>query len=247
MDLELDILAFGAHPDDVEFSCSGTMTLMHRKGLKTGIVDLTRGELGTRGSAHIRTRESQNASKIMGVTVRKNLGLPDGNIEVNQKNILKAMAPIREYRPRIVIAPYHTDRHPDHEHCSRLIREAVYYAGLRRIRTNSNGEQQAQFRPEMTLYYRQSGEMPVSIVVDITSVFDEKMQAVYAYASQVYNPKAKVPDTIISRPEFIDNIEAHARVDGSRIGVKYGEAFYCSSPIWSDNLFALIPQQPRMM
>ncbi|HET7153009.1 MAG TPA: bacillithiol biosynthesis deacetylase BshB1, partial [Candidatus Kapabacteria bacterium] len=178
--MNVDVLAFAAHPDDVEFSCAGTMILMHRKGYKTGVIDLTRGELGTRGTARTRAREAEAAAKIMGLAVRKNAGLPDGNIEVNQKNILKVISFIREYRPRIVLMPYHVERHPDHVHASQLVREALFYAGLKRIATNISGDSQEPYRPEMALCYQQTYDMPASIVVDITSVFEERMQAVYS-------------------------------------------------------------------
>ncbi len=247
LDRDLDILAFGAHPDDVEFSCAGTMILMHRKGHATGVVDLTRGEMGTRGSAKIRAREAQNAAKVMGLAARRNVGLPDGGVEITKNNIKKVVALIREFRPRIILIPHAVDRHPDHEHASRLVREAAFYSGLIRLSTTTNGEKQTPFRPEVTLCYRQSSDIPATIIVDITSVFEEKMKTVFAYASQVYNPKAKEPDTVISRPEFIDNIEARARAYGSRIGVKYGEAFYSPNPLWCDDLMTVIPQKPRMM
>ncbi|HZV12762.1 MAG TPA: bacillithiol biosynthesis deacetylase BshB1 [Candidatus Kapabacteria bacterium] len=245
--MNIDILAFAAHPDDVEFSCAGTMILMRRKGYKTGAIDLTRGELGTRGTARSRAREAEAAAKIMGLTVRKNLGMPDGNIELTQKNILKIISVVREYRPRIVLMPYHVERHPDHEHASRLIREALFYSGLKRIPTNISGDSQEPHRPEMTLCYQQTAEMPISVVVDITSVFEERMQAAYAYATQVHNPKMKGPETFISRPEFLEHIEARARENGFSVGVKYGEGFYQQTPVWAEDLFTLLPQKPRFV
>lgn len=245
--MNIDVLAFAAHPDDVEFSCAGTMIVMHRKGYKTGVIDLTRGELGTRGTARTRAREAEEAAKIMGLTLRKNIGLPDGNIEINQKNMLKLISIIREYKPRIVLMPYHVERHPDHVHASQLIREALFYAGLKRIPTNISGDSQEPHRPEMTLCYQQTADMPISVVVDVTSVFEERMQAAYAFATQVHNPKMKGPDTFISRPEFLEHIEARARVNGFRIGVKFGEGFYQDGPVWADDLFALLPQKRKFV
>lgn len=244
--MKLDLLAFAAHPDDVEFTCAGTMILMTKKGYRTGVVDCTGGELGTRGSAATRASEAKEAAKIMKLAVRRNLGMPDGNIEISQKNVKSVVTAIREFRPRILLAPYFVDRHPDHSDCSVLIKRAMFYAGLKKYATRLNGKAQAAHRPEVFLMYRSTTAMPISIVVDVTSVFKEKMKAVKIYASQVHDPKNPTPDTFISRPEFLDMIEARARESGFLVNAQFGEAFYKAEPLWTDDLFTMLPKDPQL-
>ncbi len=245
--MHLDLLAFSAHPDDVEFTSAGTMILMARKGYRTGIVDLTRGELGTRGDARTRTREADEAAKIMKLAVRRNLGMPDGNVESSQRNLQKVITVLREFRPRIILVPFHTDRHPDHADASALVRRAAFYSGLKKLRTTQTGKAQEAHRPEMILMYRNTTPAPPTIIVDVSSVWDDRMRAAKVYASQLHNPNAKEPNTFISRPEFVDYLEARAREYGFMISAKYGEAFYTADPIWNDDLFALLPDHPRIV
>jgi bacillithiol biosynthesis deacetylase BshB1 len=245
--MKLDLLAFAAHPDDVEFTSAGTMILMARKGYSTGIIDLTKGELGTRGDAKSRLREAAVTAKLMGLKVRKNLGMPDGNIEISQTNVRKVISILREYRPRIVICPYGVDRHPDHADASILIRRAVFYSGLKKITTRMNGRSQEPHRPELVLQYRNTTVMPPSIVVDVTSVFKEKMETARAFVSQLHDPSNREPDTFISRPEFFDILEARSREYGFLVGAKFGEAFYLAEPVWNNDLFTLLPPEGRMV
>ncbi len=242
----VDILAFGAHPDDVEFCCAGTMILMQRKGYRTGVIDLTRGELGTNGTARSRAQEARAGAKIMGVSVRECLGIPDGDVALTQSNIRKVMVAIRRHRPRIILVSFGLDRHPDHEHASRLVREGAFYAGLRKIATRDRGRAQEPHRPEMTLMYRHSFAMDPSIVVDVTPVWNERINAVLAFASQIHNPRAKQRKTFISRPEFLGYIEGRARECGFLVGAQYGEAFQHVGPLWNNDLFTLLPATPRM-
>ena len=219
--MQLDVLAFGAHPDDVELTCAGTIIKLGAKGYKTGVIALTRGEMGTRGTPEIRQQEFETAGKIMGLTVHKALDLPDGNVEVNWENKLRVIREIRQYRPRIVFAPYWFDRHPDHGHCGRLVREAVFLAGLKRIDTG-----QPHFRPAKVIHYPARYEFTPSFIVDVSDHFDQRMKAVRAYQSQFYRPEAVGEDeTFISRPEFLEAIETRAKYWGTHIGAKYGEPF----------------------
>lgn len=225
--LKLDALFIGAHPDDIEITSSGTLLKFVQAGKKTGILDLTRGELSTRGTPESRKTETQNASKILGVSVRENLGLPDGNIENTYENRLKIIEIIRKYKPSIIFAPFSNDRHPDHIYTSEIVRDAVFYSGLTKITT---GKLQA-FRPKRIFYFRHAYDLPVSVIVDITGVFEKKMKSILAYKSQFFNPKNKSePETYISSQLFIKDIETRARFYGFKTGVEFGEPFYSEEP-----------------
>jgi bacillithiol biosynthesis deacetylase BshB1 len=241
----LDILAFGAHPDDVEFCCAGTMILMRQEGCRTGVVDLTRGELGTNGTPRTRAREAAAAAKIMGLAVRENLGIPDGDVAMTKSNVMKVVAAIRRHKPRIVLVSFETDRHPDHAHSSQLVREAAFYAGLEKLVTRDKGKKQTPHRPQLTLMYRHSTYMEPSIVIDITAVWEKRIKALMAFSTQVHNPKGTQRETFISRPGFLDYIEARAQENGFLIGAKYGEAFNHIGPLWNGDLRTLIPETPR--
>lgn len=223
--MTLDVLAFGAHADDVELSCGGTLVKLAGMGYKTGAVALTRGETGTRGSAEIRAREFAKAAEVMGLTVHKMLDIPDGRVEVTWENKLKIIAEIRAHRPRLVFAPYGTDRHPDHESASHLVRAAAYLAGLKKIETG-----QEAFRAVRVLFCQGRYEFAPSFVVDISDAQDKKMAAIRAYASQFHIPGQADAgpgpgETLIGRPGFLELIEARDRRFGAQIGVKYGEPF----------------------
>jgi bacillithiol biosynthesis deacetylase BshB1 len=219
--VKVDVLAFGPHPDDVELFSGGTLHRLNVLGYSTAIVDLTGGELGTRGTPTGRKKESRDAGKILGVEARENLGLPDGNIENDHDNRVKLVTVIREYRPTIVLAPPPVARHPDHARAAELIRDASYMAGLAKIDTG-----QDRFTPHKVLHYYEHlfSEVP-DIVVDITESFGEKMSAIRAYKSQFHHPKQRGPQTYLSRKEYLVETEARARFFGSLIGVKYGEPF----------------------
>ncbi len=237
--MKLDVLAIGAHPDDIELACGGTIAKFVNQGKKTGICDLTQGELGTRGSKEIRHTEANNAAKILGVEVRENLGLPDGNIEITMENRLKLMTVIRRYQPELLIIPFHLDRHPDHEHAHHLAKEAWYYAGLEKMPTTDGGKQQDPFRPRKYFMFMQRYGFPPSFIVDISDQFETRMNAVRAFKSQFYDPASTERETILRRPDFLENIETRLRHWGTRIGVKYGEPFYSYEPIGVRDIFSL--------
>jgi bacillithiol biosynthesis deacetylase BshB1 len=231
--MQLDVLAFGAHPDDIELTCAGAIIKLGAMGYRTGVIALTRGELGTRGAPEIRAREFEAAGKIMGLSLHKMLDLPDGNIEVTMENKLKVIREIRAYRPRVVLAPYWVVRHPDHGHASDLIREAAFFAGLKKIDTG-----QEAFRPYKVIYYAERFEFQPSFIVDISEHHEKKIAAIQAYQSQFHNPeKRKYGDeeTNISRPEFLEAIITRDRQYGSYIGVKFGEPFLVREPMRLDD------------
>jgi len=223
--MNVDILAIGAHPDDLELGCGGTIAKFVQQGKKVVLCDLTQGELGTRGTKHIRVKEAQEAAHILGVVARPNLHIPDGDIEVNKKNMLKIITLIREFRPALLIIPYGVERHPDHVHTSELCREAWYYSGLEKIKTKLHGKPQERHRPHHYFEFMQWHEFDPAFIVDITSAFDLKMNAVRAHASQFFNPGSTESETKLSRPDFLEVIETRCRYFGSKIGVKYGEPF----------------------
>ena len=236
--MTLDALAFGAHADDVELSCGGTLIKLAGMGYKTGVVALTRGETGTRGSVEIRAREFAKAAEVMGLAVHKMLDIPDGQIEVTWENKLKIIAEIRAYKPRIVFAPHGIDRHPDHENASQLVRASVYLAGLKKVETVEEA-----FRPVKVVFCQSRFEFAPSFIVDITDAQPQKMNAIRAYASQFHRPDQpeSTPasgETLIGRPEFLELIEARDRRYGAQIGVKYGEAFLVREALRVDDPIA---------
>jgi bacillithiol biosynthesis deacetylase BshB1 len=223
--MNVDVLAIGAHPDDIELACGGTVAKLVQQGHKVALCDLTQGELGTRGTREIRTEEAQKAAKILGVETRRNLQIPDGNIEVNKSNLLKIITLIRELKPSLLIIPYGVERHPDHVHTSELCREAWYYSGLEKIKTKLGGKTQERHRPHHYFEFMQWLEFEPAFIVDISDTFDLKMKSVRAHASQFYNPESKESETKLSRPDFLEIIETRCRYFGSKIGVKHGEPF----------------------
>ena len=231
--VELDVLAFGAHPDDVELGCGGTIIKLGAEGYATGVVALTRGEMGTRGSAEIRAREFAAATEVMGVSVHKALDMPDGCVESNMENKLKVIREIRTHRPRIVFAPYWVARHPDHEAASRIVREASYLSSLKKLDTG-----QEAHRPFKVLFYQSRFEFSPSFVVDISGAHDRKIEAIRSYASQFDSPKSAEygsDETLISRPDFIRRIETRDRQYGTYIGVTFGEPFLVREALKIDN------------
>ncbi|MFQ5640846.1 MAG: bacillithiol biosynthesis deacetylase BshB1 [bacterium] len=227
--LQLDALAFGAHPDDVELTCAGTILKLVDLGYKTGVIALTRGELGTRGSVEIREQEFAAAGEIMHLTVHKMLDIPDGNVSLNLENKLKVIREIRTYKPKIVFAPYWVVRHPDHGHTSDLVREACFFSGLKKIETG-----QEAWRPYKVIYYPCRFEFEPSFIVDVSEYHERKVQAIQAYKSQFHNPgKDKYGDeeTNISTPLFLEGIISRAKQAGSYIGVEYGEPFLVREPM----------------
>lgn len=236
--MKLDILAIAAHPDDVELCCAGTLAKAVKNGSKVGILDLTRGERGTRGTEAGRSKEAAAAAKILGC-IRENLRLPDGNIQLTETNKLRLIQVYRRYRPRIILIPHSFERHPDHIHTHELAREAWFYSGLRKIETKFNGKKQEPWRPDNYFHYMQWFEFVPSFVVDITDVYEQRLAAIKAHKSQFYDPTSKDPQTLLSQNFFFDFIETRARNYGFKIGVKYGEPFYSVEAIGIDNLLGL--------
>mgnify|MGYP005846427487 CR=1 FL=1 len=232
--MKLDVLVFAAHPDDAELSMGGTIAKFTRSKFKVGIIDLTKGELGTRGNEIIRRNEAQKADEILKVTKRVNLNIPDGNIQRSKENLVCIIKEIRKYQPKIIFAPYFRDRHPDHQDASILIKEAMFSTGLPKVRTFEKNIEQQAYRPKKLFYYMQTYTFEPSFIVDITETFDQKMKAIKAFKSQFFDPSSKEPETFISRPEFFDYIISRSQFYGFQIGKHYGEPFYCEEKIEYD-------------
>jgi bacillithiol biosynthesis deacetylase BshB1 len=227
--MDLDALAFGAHADDVELGCGGTLIKLAGLGHKTGVIVLTRGEMGTRGDVETRAREFEAAARIMGLAVHRTLDIPDGRVEVTWENKLKIIDAIRAHKPKIVFAPYWVSRHPDHEQASHLVRQAAYLAGLKKLETG-----QPAVRPHKVIYYPSRFEFRPSFIVDISDSQAQKMRAIKAYQSQFQTPDqdgAESDGTLIGRPDFLDRIETRDRHYGGPIGVTYGEPFFVREAI----------------
>ena len=239
--MKLDILAFASHPDDIELGCAGTVIAHVAAGYKVGIVDLTQGELGTRGTAEIRLQEAEDAAKIMGVSVRDNLSLADGFFQNDRESQLKVIQSLRKYRPEIVIANAVHDRHPDHGRGGALVSEACFKAGLKMIKTqDEDGAEQEAWRPKVVYHYIQDRLITPDVIVDVTPHWEQKMDTIRAFKSQFYNPNDTSPNTYISSPEFLDFVEARAKELGHAIGVTYGEGFTKERHLGVKNLFDLL-------
>ncbi len=238
--MKLDILAFGVHPDDVELGCAGTIMAAIDQGKKVGIVDLTRGELGTRGTPTTRTKEAAAAAKIMGVDVRENLDMADGffvNDEAHQRKIITL---IRKYQPEIILANAPEDRHPDHGRSAKLVSDAAFLSGLRKVETIHEGITQNAWRPAYTFHYIQDRFIQPSFVIDITAYMERKMEAVLAYGTQFTNADTSEPQTYISSPQFLETVKARALMLGKRIGVGYAEGYITEKIIGFSNFDAII-------
>ena len=223
---KLDFLAFGAHPDDVELGCGATIAKLVSQGKKVGIVDLTRGELGTRGSAEIRTKETKEASKILGITIRENMDFKDGFFRNDEEHQLKIIQVIRKYQPDFIFCNAPDDRHIDHPKGSQLIVEASFLSGLTKINTDdSSGNAQKQWRPKNIYHYIQWKNLDPDFIFDVSGFHHTKMDAVKCYSSQFYDPKSKEPETPISNKNFLDFVQSRANDFGRLIGVEHGEGF----------------------
>jgi len=239
--MKLDILAFGAHPDDVELSASGVLLLEKKRGKKTGIADLTAGELGTRGTAETRARESAKSAEILQLNIRENLNMADGFFENNREHQLKVIETIRKYRPEIVLCNAPEDRHPDHGKAAKLISDSCFLSGLMKIKTSFNGENQDAWRPKYVLHYVQDRYLKPDFVVDVSSVFDQALESIKAYDTQFFTENsADGPVTYISTPGFLDSIIYRHKMFGKMIGVNYAEGFISSKTIGLHNFDALI-------
>ena len=238
--MKLDILAISAHPDDIELSCSGTLIAHKSLGYTTGILDLTEGEMSTRGTPEIRQKESVEASQIMGISIRENLGLSDAKFDLSFENQARVIKVLRKYRPEIILANAPYDRHPDHVRASQLIEEAVFKSGLVKIETEDNGESQLPWRPQKVYHYIQSVSLEPDFICNISAHMEQKMAAIRVFKSQFFDPKSNEPDTYISNPDFLKLIEARSREWGHRIGVSYGEGFVQRQSLGVKSLFDLV-------
>lgn len=238
--MKLDILVFSAHPDDAELSCAGTIISHINKGFIVGIVDLTRGEMGTRGTPELRVKEANDAAQILGISVRENLELEDVYFNNTLKDQLKVIQAIRKFRPEMVLANAISDRHPDHGKAAKLAIDSCFMAGLKRIKTYENGQEQEAWRPKVLYHYIQNNYIKPDFIVDVSDVWDTKLQAIKAFRSQFYDPKNGDENTFISTPDFLQFIEARSREMGHAIGKKYGEGFTVNRFIGVENLFDLL-------
>ncbi len=238
--MKLDILVFAAHPDDAELGCGGTIIQQVEAGKKVGIIDLTQGELGTRGDVDTREKESQKANEVMGVIVRENLLMADGFFSHSSQNLLKIVEMVRKYRPEIVLANSVTDRHPDHGKAARLVSEACFLSGLIKVETTVKGKWQEKWRPKNVYHYVQDRMIDPDFVIDITTSYEKKMEAIKCYASQFYNPESKEENTPISSKEFLFFLEARAREFGRSAGVEFGEGFVSDKKIGVKDIWSLV-------
>ena len=229
--MKLDVLVFGAHPDDVELACSGTIMKLIAEGQTVGIVDLTEGEMGTRGTVTTRREESANASNILGIAVRENLDLGDSSFELNQASKYKVIKMIRKYRPTLVLANAIDDRHIDHPKAAQLVKEAFFLSGLRKITTTVNGKSQEAYRPKHLFHYIQHYHTRPDFVIDITAFHPRKIESILAYRTQFYNPESNEAETPISSKRFLNFLEARSREMGEIIGVEFGEGFNSHVPL----------------
>ena len=223
--MKLDILAIGAHPDDVELGCGATLAKEISLGKKIGILDLTRGELGTRGSAEIRDQEAARAAKILGVGIRENLGFRDGFFQNDPEHQIQVIRVLRKYKPEVVLCNAIRDRHIDHAKGSKLVSDACFLSGLRKIKTEMDGVEQEAWRPKFVYHYIQWENINPDFVVDVSGFIEMKVKAVLAYGSQFYDPKSEEPNSPISSKNFLESVTYRARDLGRLIGKEYGEGF----------------------
>lgn len=238
--MKLDILAFGAHPDDVELSCGATIAKEVSLGKKVGIIDLTRGELGTRGSADLRDVEAKKAAEILGVSIRENLGFSDGFFTNDKKHQLAIIKMIRKYQPEIVLCNAIEDRHIDHGKGSKLVSDACFLSGLLKIETALEGVAQEKWRPKQVYHYIQWKNISPDVVVNVSGFLEKKLAAVMAYSSQFYNPNSREEETPISSKNFQESIHYRGKDLGRLIGVEYAEGFTSERYVAVDNLDKLI-------
>ncbi|MDA8692740.1 bacillithiol biosynthesis deacetylase BshB1 [Saprospiraceae bacterium] len=237
---KLDILAIGVHPDDIELGCGATILKQISLGYKVGFLDLTQGELGTRGTAEIRIKEAEAARAYANADVRVNLGMKDGFFQNTPENKLKIIEVVRRFQPDVVLANATHDRHPDHGNASKLIYEACFLSGLSKIITTYNNESQPKWRPRKILNYIQDYDIKPDVLVDVTDFMDKKVELVLQYKSQFYDPNSTEDDTPISSPEFIDKLKGRAIEHGRRIGVRYGEGFTCRDFIGVEDIMDVL-------
>lgn len=235
--MKLDILVLAAHPDDAELGCGGTILKHIKAGHKVGVVDITRGELGTRGTAQTRDQEAAAAAKVLGLSVRENLNLPDGFFHNSKEHQLAVVKAIRKYQPTIVLANAMYDRHPDHGRGSDLAYDSCFLSGLVKIETSEDGHAQLPWRPKSVYHYIQSQFIEPDFVVDIAGFWDKKLEAIRAYKTQFYDPSSQEPETYISNPGFLKLLEARSIEMGHAIGSPHGEGFTTRGWIGVKSLF----------
>ncbi len=238
--MKLDILVFAAHPDDAELGCSGTIAAHIAAGYKCGIVDLTKGEMGTRGTQQLRMEEANKSSKILSIQVRENLGFADIKFLNDWDHQIEVIKMIRKYRPEIILANAIKDRHPDHAKGAELVQQAFFKSGLNKIRTDLNGVGQESYRPKNLYHYIQSDYIEPSFIIDISNYWDIKLNSIKAFKSQFLNQENDEPETYISNPGFLSFIEARAKEFGHRIGTGYGEGFTKSTTPGVKDMFSLL-------
>ena len=236
----LDVLAIGAHPDDVELAAGGTLCLLSQQGYAVGVLDLTEGELGSRGTVASRRQESAAAAKLLGLQMRQQLGLADGNIENTPATRKKLITILRTLRPQVVLTHPEECRHPDHSDSAALVRKACFYSGLRKIDTG-----QPPWRPQHVVHFEEVLPFAPTLIVDVTAVWEQRTAAVQAYTSQFFNPAYTEgePETFVSNRGFFEWIEARARAWGHTIGAAYGEAFQLSGPLGTRNLMQVLQHE----
>ena len=238
--MKIDILAIGIHPDDVELSCSGTIAKHIAFGKKVGILDLTQGELGTRGNAELRTKEANEAAIILGVSFRTQLNLKDCFFENNEENQKKIIEIIRKHQPEIILCNAISDRHPDHGRASKLVSDSSFYSGLIKIETHSDNKIQQAWRPKAVYHYIQDQYIHPDFVIDISDFIDIKHKAIMAYSSQFYNPSSNEPETPISSKHFIESVNSKMSILGRDVGVKFAEGFTVNRYPGINSLFDLV-------
>lgn len=237
--MKLDILVFAVHPDDAELGCSGTILKHIALGKKVGIVDFTRGELGTRGSAEIRDREAADSAQILGLHVRENLGFRDGFFKNDEEHQLEVIKMVRKYQPEIVLTNALHDRHPDHGRAGDLANDAIFLSGLRKIATTIDGVQQQEWRPRLVLQYIQDRYIEPDIIVDVSEFIEQKVASIRAFKTQFDSPDNNEPQTYISSPEFLEAVIARSKEFGKQIGAIHGEGFTARKLLGINNLFEL--------
>lgn len=238
--MKLDVLAFGVHPDDVELSCSGTLLIEKKSGKKIGIIDLTKGELGTRGTALTREEESKESTRILELDARENLGMSDGFFKNDEEHQKKVIYAIRKYRPEIILCNATEDRHPDHGRSAELVSDSAFLSGLIKIKTDDNGINQEAWRPKYVLNYIQDRYLKPDFVIDISDVFEQKLESIKAYKTQFYSQDSGGVQTYISSPEFLESVIYRYKMFGKMIGVNYAEGFISKKTIGIKTLDSLI-------
>ncbi len=240
---QLDVLAIAAHPDDVELSVGGTLIKLANQGYRTGVLDLTRGEAGTRGTPELRAAEAEAAAKILGLSVRENLNLSDSHIWLNEESRIKLVRILRRLRPRIILTQHPDDPHPDHAHGAQLVREATHISGLTKYDAEAGQE---RWRPSAVAHFLFPRTVAPSFIVDISAVWERKWEAIRAHASQFHNPISNELQSRVSTPQFLREMEARDRYWGAMIGVEFAEPFYVREALNVDDPVALLTRSMNM-